>query len=268
MINKPTLGVAALVVVAALGGWYFLHTRAARTPQAVAAAPQTAAPALAVDSADAPIQHPLPEAPAAIAAAPLPALADSDEAIGGALGEVLGVGVVKEYLRPDAIIRHIVVTVDNLARDKAAVDKRPTNTVAGTFLAEGDELHAILDARNFARYQPWVTLIGALDVARLVRVYVRFYPLFQHAYQDLGYPSGYFNDRLVQVIDVLLAAPRVAGPIDLVRPNVLYEFADPELQARPAGQKLLLRMGPENAAVIRAKLSELRAAVTAASLKH
>jgi hypothetical protein len=90
----------------------------------------------------------------------------------------------------------------------------------------------------------------------------------QQSYQNLGYPSGYFNDRLVQVIDVMLATPQPAGPIELVRPNVMYTYADPALEARPAGQKLLIRMGPENAAVIKAKLMELRAIVTATPPKH
>jgi hypothetical protein len=93
--------------------------------------------------------------------------------------------------------------------------------------------------------------------------YFHFYPLFQSAYQSLGYPNGYFNDRLVQVIDSLLATPNPSGPIELTRPNVLYTFADPSLEALPAGQKLLLRMGPDNAAVVKGKLKELRALVTA-----
>jgi hypothetical protein len=92
--------------------------------------------------------------------------------------------------------------------------------------------------------------------------------LIQRCYQDLGYPNGYFNDRLVQVIDVLLATPAPAGPVELVRPSVMYEFADPSMEARPAGQKLLIRMGPDNAKVIKSKLMELRAAVTAAPIKH
>ena len=74
--------------------------------------------------------------------------------------------------------------------------------------------------------------------------------------------------RLVQVIDSLLATPQVGAPIELTRPNVMYTFADPALEARPAGQKLLLRMGPDNAAAIKAKLTELRAIVTAAPPKH
>ena len=117
--------------------------------------------------------------------------------------------------------------------------------------------------KNFARYEPMVNALRKLDMQRVADVYLRFYPLFQGAYQDLGYPNGYFNDRLVAVIDSLLAAPEPAGPIELTRPNVLYTFSDPTLEALPAGQKLLIRMGPDNAAVIKAKLRELRSIVTA-----
>jgi hypothetical protein len=198
----------------------------------------------------------------------LPSLADSDAALSNALGQVAGVAAVKDYLLPEGIIRHMVVTIDNLPRQKVAVEKRPTSAVAGSFVANGDELHATLDPPNFARYQPMVAVVGKLDMQQIAALYVRFYPLFQQAYQDLGYPNGYFNDRLVQVIDTLLATPQPTGPIALVRPNVMYTFADPALESRPAGQKLLIRMGPDNAAVIKTKLMELRAAVTAVPPKR
>jgi hypothetical protein len=92
-------------------------------------------------------------------------------------------------------------------------------------------------------------------------MYKQYYPLFQQAYVDLGYPDGYFNDRLVEVIDHLLATPDIAGPVQLKRPSVNYEFADTELENRSAGQKALIRMGSDNAAVVKAKLRELRKAV-------
>jgi hypothetical protein len=50
------------------------------------------------------------------------------------------------------------------------------------------------------------------------------------------------------VIDHLLATPEVGGPIAVVTPHVLYEYASAELEERSAGQKALLRAGPENAA--------------------
>ena len=115
-----------------------------------------------------------------------------------------------------------------------------------------------MSAANYARYDSWVQLIESLDADRVAATYLRLYPLFQKAYEELGYPGGYFNDRLIAAIDNLIATPDVAGPVELVRPNVLYEFADPLLEARSAGQKLMLRMGPGNAARVKTQLRELR----------
>jgi hypothetical protein len=44
-----------------------------------------------------------------------------------------------------------------------------------------------------------------------------------------------FNDRLIEIMDHLLAAPEIEGPIELVQPKVLYRFADPELEKRSWG---------------------------------
>jgi DUF3014 family protein len=252
---KPLIGVAAAVVVVAAAVWYYFHSRHAPVPATPPPPPAAAQPQ------EPAIEHPLPAGNGANAA-PLPTLADSDASLKDALGQAVGASAVKDYLIPENVIRRLVVTIDNLPRQKVAVEKRPVSPVAGPFEAEGDEQHATLDARNFSRYRPLVSVIANLDVHQLVAVYQHYYPLFQQAYQDLGYPNGYFNDRLVQTIDSLLATPNPQGAIGLVRPNVMYLFADPTLEARPAGQKLLLRMGPENAAVIKAKLTELRAAVT------
>jgi hypothetical protein len=263
MVNKPIIGVAALIFVLAAGGVYYLRSRNAPPPAAET-------PASAVTDASEPaIAHPIPEGSGnGTAAAPLPDLADSDSPLRDALAQLAGSDAVKDYLAPEDLIRRVVVTIDNLPRQKIAVDKRPTKPVAGSFIADGDELHATLDQRNFDRYKPLVAVIGKLDMQQVGAVYIRFYPLFQQSYQNLGYPNGYFNDRLVEVIDAMLAAPEPAGPIQLQRPNVMYTFADPALEARPAGQKLLIRMGPQNAEAIKAKLKELRAVVTAAPLKH
>jgi hypothetical protein len=264
LLNKPLIGVALAVAIAAFGGWFYWHRHSASAPPAPAATVPAAAPVPA--AAQVAIEHPVP--PAVDASTPLPELNDSDAALHDALAGAAGGSVIAPFLVPESIIRHIVVTVDNLPRQKVAVEKRPIVATAGTFAVDGDELHGTLDVQNFQRYRPLVEVLQHADLQRLAAVYLRFYPLFQKAYQDLGYPNGYFNDRLVQVIDVLLATPQVAGPIALERPNVMYAFADPGLEARPAGQKLLIRMGPDNAAAVKAKLMELRAILTSAPPKR
>jgi Protein of unknown function (DUF3014) len=263
MVNKPIVGVAALVFVLAAAGVYYLKGRNPPLPAAptepASVAPATPAPGIA---------HPLPQAGNAASASPLPELADSDAPLRDALAQLSSTEAVKDFLVPQDLIRKMVVTIDNLPRQKVAVEKRPANPTAGSFIANGDELHATLDQRNFERYKPMVSVISQLDAKQLSALYIHYYPLFQQSYQNLGYPNGYFNDRLVEVIDNLLATPNAAGPIELVRPNVMYVYADPALEARPAGQKLLMRMGPENAKAVKAKLTELRAAITAGQLKH
>jgi hypothetical protein len=264
VINKPIVGVAVLIFVLAAGGVYYLRSR--NTPLPVApAAPVSAVPA----APDSGITHPLPSAAGSTnPSEPLPVLADSDMPLRSELARISSTDAVKDFLSPQDVVRKIVVTIDNLPRQKVAVEKRPVTAAAGTFVANGDELHATLDQHNFERYKPMVAAVNQVDMKQLGAVYIHYYPLFQESYQNLGYPNGYFNDRLVEVIDNLLATPEPKQPIELVRPNVMYTFADPTLESRSAGQKLLIRMGTENAKVIKAKLIELKAAITAAAPKH
>jgi hypothetical protein len=258
-MNKPLIAIAGVVVAAGIVlAWYF-HTRTGQPPHGPAATPAAAVP----QSSEAAIEHPIPQPPGGITG-PVPALADSDPVMHDALAQVAGEAAVTNYLVPDSIIRHLVVTIDNLPRQKVAVAMRPAVSAPGAFIANGDELHATIDAHNYERYAPMVAVVRKLDMQRVADIYLHYFPLFESEYQNLGYPNGYFNDRLVQVIDSLLATPKIEGPIALTRPNVMYVFADPTLEARPAGQKLMLRMGPDNAAVIKAKLTELRALITAA----
>jgi Protein of unknown function (DUF3014) len=158
-------------------------------------------------------------------------------------------------------VRHAVVTIDNLPRKKVAVQLRPIKPVSGELVvAPGGE--PTLSPDNAQRYAAAMAVVKNADVKQVVSVYRHFYPLFQQAYVELGYPDGYFNDRLIEVIDHLLATPDVAGPIKLTQPSVFYQFADPSLEERSAGQKLMIRLGPENAAIVKDKLRALRKEVT------
>jgi Protein of unknown function (DUF3014) len=244
-----------VVVVIGLGiALWYGRTHRQPTEQPVAAAPP-AAPTSETPE----IRNPISEEPAD--EKPLPPLNESDPAIEESLSGIFG-RRLEPFLVPKDIVRNVVVTIDNLPRRKTAVQRWPLKPTAGEFVVSGAEDVALSDA-NYARYTPLVKVVQNADVSQVAGLYRRFYPLFQEAYTDLGYPDAYFNDRLVEVIDHLLATPEVAGPIRLTQPGVFYQFADPTLEERSAGQKLLIRMGPENAATIKDKLSELRKAVAA-----
>ena len=257
--NKAMPWVIGAVVLAGAGaGYYFWQQSHAPAPQpAPVAAPLVASapPAETEKHYPAPM---VPEAPAQ----PLPELDASDQHLQDALATLIGVEPLNKYLVPQEIVRRIVVTVDNLPRKSVAVRLSPVKPVGGEFRTTGKDTSLAIDADNAARYAPYVRIAALVNAKKLVATYGHLYPLFQKAYEDLGYPKGYFNDRLVVVIDHLLAAPDANGPIKLVTPHVQHQFADPELEARSAGQKILLRMGNENAAVIKAKLREIRRELT------
>ncbi len=201
------------------------------------------------------IEQPAPENP-------LPSLDDSDDQVRKDLYGLAAKQVLDRLLNLNHIIRRLVVTVDNLPRRHLANSKyRSNQAVRGRFTVEQDHLGIYLGEQNFARYTPFVRLLESLDSKRVLAFYAHYYPLVQTAYKELGYPSAYFNDRLIDVIDHLLETPDTGGRIALVRPRVLYQYADPELEELSAGQKALIRMGPRNAARVKSKLRELRAAL-------
>lgn len=221
---------------------------------------QASAPKPAPAPVTPPVQNPVP-GNSAPAAQPLPTLGDSDGPVRDAIAALAGQAATDHLVRPDMLVRHIVVTVDNLSRKRASVDLRPLRPVPGQFAIQGDNQHATIDPHNYQRYTPYVLVLQMLDMKQLAALYFHFYPLFQQAYQNLGYPNGYFNDRLVETIDNLLETPDVQGDIALVRPNVMYLYADPMLENLSAGQKVLVRMGPQNEGIVKGKLKELRDAI-------
>ena len=163
----------------------------------------------------------------------------------------------------NAIIPRFVVTVDNLTQRKLSPKYNLSTPPPGPFLARKDPVGIeYIDPKNYPRYAKYLEVLMTLDSHKLVAVYVEYYPLFQQAYDDLGYPSKYFNDRLIEVIDHLLETPDIKDPIKLNRPNVFYKFDSPHLEKLSAGQKILIRMGNSNAKRVKEKIQELRRKLT------
>jgi hypothetical protein len=255
--EKPIVwaaAIAVLIVAAGLYYYYYSHTHEAQ-PAATIAKPLKLPP----PPSEPEIQNPVPPPPAAATGQALPALNESDSAFHDALTGVPGAAAVEKFVIPQNLIRHIVVTVDNLPRKKVPVDMRPLKSTPGQVITvpNGDRL--TLGDKDYGRYAPFVDVVKSTDMKQLAATYFHFYPLFQQAYEDLGYPSGYFNDRVIEAIDDLLKTPDLKSAPELVQPNVMYQYADPKLETLSAGQKTLLRMGPNNEAIIKGKLQELRA---------
>lgn len=255
---------AAVIVVTVVAAWLWL-TSGERQPPVAVPQPQAppppprdrAVPAQAPASSQ--VQHPVAADDKPLERHEIPA----------ALGGLLGTKAAATFLQMDDFPRRFAATVDSLARDHSPSTIWPVLPTPGRFLVEERAEGPVIAPENAARYTPLVLLAGTIDVPAAVRLYRRMYPLLQQAYRELGFADRYLNDRLVEVIDVLLAtpdapeAPRVEllpvrGPVPSLQPWVRYQFVDPELEALSAGQKVLVRIGPVNQRRLKIKLAELR----------
>ena len=248
--------IALVVVCAGVALWSLLWQQ--RTVSKIAAvAPGPAAPA--------PAQTSQPRYPIESAMTSLPPLDASDAAMLAALQTLVSGGGLASYIEPRNLIRNFVVTVDNVPRQTLRPEQMPVKAARGSFGTAVSGNGLVIGESNSLRYAPYVKLLQGVNAEALVTLYARHYPLFQQAYHELGYPKGHFNDRLVEAIDVMLATPETSAPLKVVQPKIFYEFADRDLEQLPAGQKLVLRLGRDNAAIVKKRLGEIRALITAQS---
>ena len=254
----------ALLLAAAAGAaaWFFWNRT--EPPPTVTAPMEQQAPVAEPAEPLHPVE-PLEVTPGEGELVELPPLEESDTYFALALIDVFG-PELETLLADEALIDKSVATVDNLTRSRVAEKIRPVGRLSGNFIvsAAGENGPFYLSPDNYARYRPLVNMVTGADLDELAATYRRFYPLMQEAFAQLGYPDGYFNDRVVAVIDHLLATPEPEEPVRLLQPHVLYEFADPELEALSGGQKLLIRMGPDHAAQIKTVLENFKTRIAKA----
>jgi Protein of unknown function (DUF3014) len=253
-----------LVALAFAAGWWWRQTH--RSPPVPAPAPAAGppVPAPAPPPSEPAIKHPVPAGQSGA----LPEAGEADRAVKNALVELVGRKAGASFLRLEDAVHRLVATVNNLASDQATAELWPVTPTPGRFETERRDGATVIAASNAARYAPFVRFADGIDTKKAVALYFRLYPIFQRAYEDLGYPGKYLNDRVVEVVDNLVATPKVAGPIRVRRVGAdaavgpgLYLYEDPALESASAGQKILLRMGAENAATLTAKLAEIRAQI-------
>ncbi|GGY62376.1 hypothetical protein GCM10011613_02320 [Cellvibrio zantedeschiae] len=278
--DRPTGGLSALakwgVILVAVGAigtvGYFLMAEEAKRPPKLHDLPSPAPiqPGVApeVASTAKPVYDEPEPAPAPI---PLPDLDQSDAAVLAAL-KALNINGLVEMIIPQEILRKFVRAVGILEEGKVITEYRPIASPQGAFVADsfnvkvsGGELGEQQDVeqfrvspKNYLRYTMFVQVISALDSDASIALYKRYYPLLNRAYQELGLGKGNFHSVLIRAIDKVLAAPDAGGEMLLIHPKVYYQFADPALENLPDAHKLMLRMGPDNAAKVKESLRNIR----------
>lgn len=187
------------------------------------------------------------------AAAPLPALADSDDEVRSTLTELLPV-VLHPGLAPSSLVARAASLLDSFAHGRLVRDKLPLPTVPGRTVVIERDGQLLLDPANHARYDTLVSTLESVDAKALAQWYLRYEPLLQQACAELGNVDVRVRTLLLEGIDTMLGAPIAPPQITLVQPAVFYRFADPALESLPDSQKLLLRIGPHNREIVTAWL--------------
>jgi len=260
MVMKKSVPIIFIIILFAGAAWYSFM----KQPDPVSELPPPQiAPALPATE-----QQPPPEADDDVYAEtepepvtlpePIPALAESDTEVTRALADMAGSEPLTQYLVRDQIISRLVASIDSLTSRQVPANINPIRPAGDKFIADAEGENLVLSARNFARYDGYIALLQNMETDQMLAFYDRYYPLFQQAWEQNG-GEGSVNDRLLEVIDNLVATPDVEGPVYLTKPEAVYVFENPELEAMTAGQKVLLRMGSANAAVVKQKLTELKA---------
>lgn len=254
--RRPGGGVAAIAIavvlvagLAALAWW--------KLGPAAASRPATPAPALegGVAASSAPAQT-----PATTPDPPLPSLDASDgyvRELGAALSRD---AAFAGWLGHDDLVRRFVAAVANVAEGASPASHVPFLRPSQPFrtIERGDR--TVIDPATFRRHDLAVGALTGLDPAACARALRRLEPLFDAAWRELGDPRRDFRETLSTAISRLAAVPIPEGEIAVVPDGVVWAYADPELERRPAAEKLMLRLGPDHARRLRDWLRELAAA--------
>jgi len=188
----------------------------------------------------------------------LPLLDDSDELIrNGALSLTRHTGV-NEWLAPKELIRKFVAFTSNVSEGKLAREPVRSLALEGRFsVISVDEKTFEIDPASYDRYEDFVEVAVSFDASRVAEFYHLLSPLFQAAFEELGYGEQRFDDVMFRAIGRLLETPTLDFPVRLIQPVVMYEFEDPKLEAMSAAQKQLIRMGPKNTRLLQTKIGEV-----------
>ncbi|WP_413698953.1 DUF3014 domain-containing protein [Psychromonas sp. KJ10-10] len=156
------------------------------------------------------------------------------------------------------IIRNIVVFIDNFARGELVSKFSPLQKPEEQFSVAKEDNVLLMNDESYHRYDKYAQAIDDIDTSNFMYLYALLSPLIDEAYQDIGYPSGSFNQTFIKAIEHLLDTPVIRYKIELTSPSVMYQYADQSLEDLPDTQKLMLRMGPDNLQTIKFKLREIQ----------
>jgi Protein of unknown function (DUF3014) len=210
-----------------------------------------------VTTAQVPTPATPPEQPAAEA---LPPKDQTDPVVRETISQLCAAPGLAALLVSDDLVRRVVTAVDNVSRGEAPTSQLPSLAPSGPFKVVRHGRRLVVDPRGYQRWNRVTSVLAAVDMRRCAGVFAKLSPMFTRAYAEIGPRGRTFDDALSQAIKRLTAVPVPKGDLVVVQ-HVTYRYEDPTLEALPAADKQLLRLGPKNMQLVQQKLRELASAL-------
>jgi hypothetical protein len=188
----------------------------------------------------------------------LPSLNASDPFVITRLQQIGNGVALLQHLADVQLVRRFVVLVDNVSRGDLPQSNLVYRSVPGDFPVRTlDDNLFQMDEAGYRRFDQAVNAFIALDTDQALSLYRLASPLLQQAYGELGYGDVNFDTTLRRAIRNVLETDEIGGPLQLVKPSVMYLYADNQIEGMSDIQKQLIRIGPENRDKVKTKLREI-----------
>ena len=191
---------------------------------------------------------------------PLPMLEESDDPVRDALGEIPMGTIGQQYLIPSNIIERSASLIYLTSKGDVPYKLLPVARPAKPFSISDDGTQVVADASGFARYDALAQWLESLDLSTILLSLQPFLPLFREAWSYYGEPPEDFDFAVVIALDLIASTPSVdTTEARLIKKEAVWIYEDPSIEGLAPIQKQVLRMGPENAAVVKSKADEAQA---------
>ena len=204
--------------------------------------------------------EPDPEPPSAPSEPSLPPLDQSDDAVRSAVADVAMAAMGEQYLIPANIIERSASLVYLMAQGDVPYKLIPLARPKQVFPIADDGTQVVTDPAGFSRYDALASWVENLDLEPLMAALEPFLPLFREAWSYYGEDGEAFDFALLVTLDLIISTPELdLSEARLIRKEAVWIYEDPTIEGLAAVQKQVLRMGPDNAAIVKAKAAEARA---------
>ncbi|XOV80494.1 MAG: DUF3014 domain-containing protein [Aestuariibacter sp.] len=187
----------------------------------------------------------------------------SDGAIKTAVMGISAMPELAQLLVDEDLIRRFVVFTNNLAEEQLADSHHLLRAPESKFKVYRQADKEWIDSASYQRYTVYAEILDSMDTETMMTLYETYKPAISNIFVEIGDPSEDFDSRLIDAIDHLLDTPEVPVPVEVYTDSVMYKYRIERVEDLSGPQKQLLRTGPENMRLIKAKMRELRDALLA-----